>query len=255
MGPLRLSRETCVQVSSASFNTKGSGFFVSDRHVVTCFHMIAQVSLEKGLRHFSIAGDIEVTVEDSEPIAATCISIPSRDDKTPLDHDFAVLELARMPTVPHPSLPLAPKEYRPVIGERVSFSGYPLATPCMVSHRGMISGWDRMREIYTIQAAINRGNSGGALISEEGAVIGIISMREGGIAKGLAEVTDYLESAPGPGPAGPRAESLRAVRSLIRALDAYISSGIGYARTVRHLREYLDRHPLPTPDESNRNGP
>ncbi len=243
---IQLSRETCVRVASRSLKSRGSGFLISPRHAITCFHVVGRISMVEGRRHWTIAGDIEVMLDDGQAMAATCISLPTGEDKAPLDHDFAVLELAEAPNWSRPSLPLAAEDFRPKVGARVTFSGYPFASPGMATHLGSISGWDQAREVMSVQAAMNKGHSGGALVAEDGTAVGIISLRHWGIGRGLGELSNRVEQMAMLGIIAPmEVDPWQSVRDLIKTLDTFISTGIGYANDVRHLREYLARHPLP----------
>jgi hypothetical protein len=202
--------------------------------------------MAEGRRHWTVAGDIEVTLDDGQAMAASCVSLPTGEDKAPLDHNFAVLRLAEAPNWSRPPLPLAAEGHQPRVGARVTFSGYPFGSPGMATHLGSISGWDKEREVMSVQAAMNKGNAGGALIAEDGTAVGIISLREGGISYGLGELSNRVEEMALKGIIAPmEVDPWHSVRDLIRTLDIYITTGIGFARDVRYLREYLARHPLP----------
>ena len=89
---------------------------------------------------------------------------------------------------------IASESDAPQVGDEVVFSGYPLATPGMVTHRGMVSGFDDSKSLIFVQASINKGNSGGVLLNSQGHVVGIVSMREGGISQGLNDLTVYIDN-------------------------------------------------------------
>jgi hypothetical protein len=38
-------------------------------------------------------------------------------------------------------------------------------------------------------------------------------------------------------------DPLQATKNIIQTLDQYISTGIGYARSIKFAREYLGKHP------------
>ena len=40
---IRQSRENCVLIQSTSTKSAGTGFFLDDQHVATCFHVIAKL--------------------------------------------------------------------------------------------------------------------------------------------------------------------------------------------------------------------
>jgi S1-C subfamily serine protease len=88
---------------------------------------------------------------------------------------------------------LGSEQEAPKVGDEVVFSGYPLATPGMVTHRGMVSGFDATSSLIFVQASVNKGNSRGALLNSDGHVLGIVSMREGGISLGLGGLRKHID--------------------------------------------------------------
>ena len=109
----------------------------------------------------------------------------------------------------------------------------------------MISGIDDSGSIICIQGSINKGNSGGALISGDGKAIGIISMREGGISKALQELTVYIEATSKQGSVQIMGvDPLKAIKATVETLNTYISTGIGYARYIKFLKEYCSKHKI-----------
>lgn len=241
---LELSRNSTVMISSRSADSKGTGFLVGDQHVVTCFHVIAAISIQGQTVNFRIHPDIEVTLPSGETIAADVTSIPTQADLGPLRHDFAVLKLRTKPAKSTAKLPLASGKTMVKVGDEVVFSGYPLATPGMVTHRGMVSGLDQSGSVIFVQAPINKGNSGGALVDAQGQVVGIISMREGGIGKGLTDLSVSIERAAAQGQVQILGvDPLQGTKAIIQTLDRYISTGIGYARSVGFVNEYLAKNP------------
>ena len=115
----------------------------------------------------------------------------------------------------------------------------------MVTHKGIISGINSDRSIICIQAPVNKGNSGGALMSFDGKVQGIVSMREGGIGRGLEELQIYIDSTSKNGSVHLMGvDPLQAINALIGTLNTYISTGIGYAHSSKFISDYLVRHPL-----------
>lgn len=242
---IHLSRDSCVQISSISGKSKGTGFFIDDKYVVTCFHVIASIAINQNKINYSVFQDLKVMLSTSEEIKASCITLPSQTDLAPLRYDFAILKLDNQ-KIPNVSpLDLAQDEQSLVVGEEVIFSGYPLATPGMVTHKGMVSGWSLNKEVISIQAAINKGNSGGALLDSNGQVIGIISMREGEISKGLEDLQKHIDATSQQGNVRIMGvDPLQATNEVIRTLDTYISTGIGYARSIKYLRNYISSHPL-----------
>src|SRR5258707_674336 len=89
----------------------------------------------------------------------------------------------------------------------------------------------------TVMVASNKGNSGGALLNTVGQAIAIVSMREGGISRGLQELTVHItETSKQGGVALMGVDPLQAMRAIIQTLDTHISTGIGYARSSRFLQ-------------------
>lgn len=240
---IALSRDATVQIVSAGGNLKGTGFLVGRKHVVTCFHLVARIAPKDGQTTWEILQDIKVKLSNGAKVGAKVVSIPSDQLPEPLLLDFAVLELDQ--EIPEKLFSAVLEVVVPSfeVGDDVYFSGYPLATPAMVTHKGMISGFDPKSSIICIQGTINKGNSGGALCDASGRVIGVISMREGGMAVGLRDLNAFIEktgkngSAPISG-----VDPLQAVRAVSQTLDAYISTGIGYARSSTFLKTYLEAH-------------
>lgn len=248
---LDTSRNNTVKIIASDLNSVGTGFFLDPTHVVTCFHVIAiiQVDPNKTEVRFNIARNINVTLNDDETIPATLVSIPSQNDALPLSNDFAILKLSREPKTTHGGLTLYKEKAFPSVGTEIIFSGYPLGAPTMLTHKGYISGIDDDQSIICIQASVNKGNSGGALLTTAGEVIGIISNREGYISAGLANVTKQI-TALEEGQGGIKrtttfggVNTLSVTKELIATLDKYISTGIGYARSIKPLQTYLEIKP------------
>lgn len=247
-----LSRKSCVKVVSVTGNAKGSGFFIAEDLVVSCFHVIAEIDqvvakIKQNENNISenIFQDIKIITIDGEEIDAHCISPPSRAELSPLINDFAIIKLSSKPTnLSGYILELTDDDLQDLsIGENCYYSGYPLAVPTIITNKGIISGIAQNINIICVQGCINKGNSGGALISEKGKVLGIISMREGGISKGLQELTLYIESTSKQGSVKIMGvDPLQAIKATVETLDKYISTGLGYARYISSLEEYCKKY-------------
>jgi S1-C subfamily serine protease len=235
------SRRNCVKIYSQQGQSIGTGFFISDELIVTCFHVIAKYEVVGNNINWSIFQDIIAITENGENIPVSCISIPNNNSLEPLLQDFAILKASKT-TENKVILPLSPNiEHR--ITEPIIFSGYPLGTPTMVSHIGTISGITNDKSLICIQASTNKGNSGGALVNSKGEVIGIISLREGGIS---AQLEDYLKRINESEAQGSiqlmGVDPLQVTKETITILNKYISTGIGYARNISFLQNYMIKY-------------
>jgi S1-C subfamily serine protease len=240
---LEVSRDSSVKLTSQSGNSSGSGFLINDQYVLTCFHVVAALSAQGSTVNWSLYPDLQVTLSSGETIAATVVSVPTQADPSPVLQDFALVKLKSKPLKNFTKLQLASDKETLKVGDDVVFSGYPLATPGMVTHRGMVSGFDSSGTLIFVQASINKGNSGGALLNSQGHVVGIVSMREGGISQGLQELSSHIDHTSSQGSVQLMGvDPLQATRAIIQTLDQYISTGIGYARSIRFAREYLDKN-------------
>lgn len=232
------SRKSCVKIYSQQGQSTGTGFFISDELIVTCFHVIAKLENVGTGINWSIFQDIIAVTENGESVSVNCISIPNNVSSEPLFQDFAILKVSKIIT-DKVILPLS-SNINHSITEPIIFSGYPLGTPVMVSHVGTISGITKDKSLICIQASTNKGNSGGALINNKGEVIGIISLREGGISAELenhlkkineAELQSSIKIL--------GVDPLQTMKETITILNKYISTGIGYARNISFLQSYM----------------
>lgn len=231
-------------IATDAGKSKGTGFVIGDQLVATCFHVAAAITVNGANVSFTPYSDLQVTFPSGEKIPATLVSVPTQTDLSPLTSDFALLKLSKKPSKAYSQVILGESTEFPQVGEEVVFSGYPLASPGMVTHRGMVSGHDDNVSVIFIQASINKGNSGGAVLNTEGHVVGIVSMREGGISKGLQDLQVNIEKTSAEGSVKfMGVDPLQSTKAIIQTIDQYISTGIGYARSVRFIREYITKHP------------
>lgn len=258
------SRNSCVRIIVPSIDSSGTGFFIDGQHLVTCFHVVGRSEVNQTTTPpeatINVAKDIKIRLVNGEEVEAECIvpSLPATPIKlqdplpanlqnllSPVINDFAVLQLKSKPKMAISPVPLFKAKNLPPIGSEVMFSGFPLGAPDMITHKGYISCLAPDEKIICIQAAINKGNSGGALLNEKAEVIGIVSAREGRIPKGLSDLSNYIENTKRQGQVRIMGvDQLAVTQELIRTLDTYISTGIGYARTIKFLQEYLVKNPL-----------
>lgn len=135
----------------------GSGFFVdADGHVVTNNHVVAG------------SEQIEVVLKDGETFAATLVG---RDPKT----DLALLKVKSDKAFPFVSFG---DSSGAKVGDWVIALGNPFglghtATTGIVSARGRDIGAGPYDDFLQIDAAINKGNSGGPAFNVQGEVIGV----------------------------------------------------------------------------------
>ena len=139
---------------------EGSGFVLSPDRVMTNAHVVA--------------GANSVTVEASgNPYDATVVSY----DPTV---DIAILSVPNLP-----SGPLAFADTSVTSGTQAIVMGYPggggfVATPARIRELIELSGPDIYRsatvnrEVYTVRASVEQGNSGGPLIDPNGQVLGVV---------------------------------------------------------------------------------
>lgn len=189
-------------------------------------------------------------------------------DLYPFLYDFAVLRLAEPPKTAPTILRLSHDTQLPDVGTQLLFSGYPLDAPTMLTHFAVVSGTftDHLtislgpplntgnsglirqipRPLICLQAPVNKGNSGGALISTNGQVIGLINAREGRISMRMANLSEAISRSQGDlifGTPGVKINLNKVVGELIDTLDKYISPGIGYAVSAEFLGAYLETNP------------
>jgi serine protease Do len=146
-----------------------SGFTEADGYIVTNNHVV------------EFADKIEVTLYDNRKFAATIVGTDARAD-------LAVLKIEGATNLP--TLLLADSD-RAKIGQWVLAVGNPLnlnstVTAGIISAKGrdidIIKGRDAIEAFIQTDAAVNPGNSGGALVDDEGRLLGIntaISTRTG----------------------------------------------------------------------------
>jgi S1-C subfamily serine protease len=240
---LALSRETTVQVTSKSMPS-GSGVFVGEQVVLTCFHVVAALAADGPNVKWSLLPDLQVILPSGEKIDATVFSVPTPGDPTPFSFDFAFMKLKTKPAAKVSVAQLASDKEVFGIGDDVVFSGFPLEAPGMVTHKGMVSGFDPTGSVIFVQASVNKGNSGGALFNSSGHVIGLISNREGGLSTGLNDLRVYIDKTSSHGGVQIMGvDPLQATKAIIDTLDRYISTGIGYARAIKFSRSFRAAHP------------
>ena len=179
-----------ARVSGTAFScgrsSTGSGFVVAPDRVVTNAHVVAGV--ERPLVELPGVAAREGTIVYFDPI-----------------DDLAVIAVEGLAAEP---LPFAPTLGA---GAPAVVQGYPLGGPFTMVAAGVLSTgtapvpdiYDESaapREIYDLRAAVRPGNSGGPLLTEDGAVAGVVFARaendaERGYAMTMAELTPVAAQA------------------------------------------------------------
>jgi serine protease Do len=145
------------KVAYAPANLEGSAFALNNKgYIVTSFHMV------------NGADSIFVQNNSTErTVAKLVITDPKLD--------LAILKIENNELVKNWQVPFFLKEKTTDIGERVFTLGYPRKE--MVYGEGSLSslsGYSNDTSMYQISIPVNPGNSGGPVLDENGAVIGVI---------------------------------------------------------------------------------
>src|ERR1700733_11415921 len=140
---------------------EGSGFVIAPDRVMTNAHVVAGAS---SVQVYSSGNPLDATVVSYDPSV-----------------DIAILAI---PNLPPP--PLAFSDTEAKTGTNVVVLGYPgggnfTATPARIREAIRLSGPDIYRDptpvtrdVYTIRASVEQGNSGGPLIDLSGHVLGVV---------------------------------------------------------------------------------
>jgi S1-C subfamily serine protease len=199
---LAAARNSIVKVEgiapSCSHRIEGSGFVYAPDHVLTNAHVVAGVT--EGLDGGTGGPDVFTSAG----------ALPARVVLYDPERDVAVLYV--------PGLSLAPLHFAgpAAIGAEAIVAGYPLDGPFTAAAARIGGSEDATgpdiyqsaqvtREIYSIRAVVQPGNSGGPLLSPSGQVDGVvfaaaISVPDTGYALTAAEVTS--DAAAGAGATG-----------------------------------------------------
>ena len=162
---LRTARSSVVKVTGTApgcdRRTEGSGFVYAPRHVLTNAHVVA-----------GVRGGVVVSTAEGRRYEGRVVLFDHR-------RDIAVLYV---PELPLPDLDFA---RRADTGDSAVIAGYPHGKGFSVVP-ARIRGYQRARgpgiyqthqvtrEIYTLRARVEPGNSGGPLLSPRGAVYGMV---------------------------------------------------------------------------------
>jgi serine protease Do len=142
--------DASVQVRSGG--SIGSGFYVTDKLILTAYHVLDK-------------GDIHITLNNGKRINGTVV-------KTDMFMDFALIEVeeAGKPVV------IADKVK---LGETAIAIGSPIELSNTVT-KGIVSGLDmdiNKRKMTQIDVPVNKGSSGGMLLNLDGKLIGMVQSR------------------------------------------------------------------------------
>lgn len=198
-------------------------FFIDSKHILTCLHVVVRAEIQPNNNTAVVKfGDLKISTSTGETLAASLVSLPLDLNSEPAQYDFGIIQVeSDLKSKPN-ALVLATDDEAPEVGDDVVFSGYPLGVPGMVSHRGMVSGFAGSGAEIFIEAPVNKGNSGGALLNEKGHVVGTVCNRWGGISQDLNQLSQFItrgESQGGVSLMG--VNPLEAIKALIGMLDTY----------------------------------
>lgn len=138
----------------------GTGFIISDRHVLTCAHVINEMSVRKQQRFQG--KDCEIK---------KCYTHPSVD--------VGIIEMSGPVLESSPSIGFR----EPVIGEQICLLGYP-PVPMSCEAPLIMQGGEivnagvadiRKQKCFLYSAVARPGNSGGPVISRSGHIVGIVT--------------------------------------------------------------------------------
>jgi hypothetical protein len=103
---LELSRQSTVKLVSQTGNSSGTGFFIDDRYLLTCFHVVAALSVQGPTVNWCLYPDLKAELPTGETIDGAVVTPPTQADPSPLTQDFAVVKLQRKPQPVIPKLVL-----------------------------------------------------------------------------------------------------------------------------------------------------
>ena len=251
---IKSSKKIVVEIVCKDIDSRGSGVIVQENgYVLTCNHVVCKYVLENNaLKDASYSKDIVVRLADGTELPAKVAFTKSlSQDSRPLLYDYAILKIDGRTFTPAEF-----GDYNSVEeGSDVYFSGYPLSSSHLTTHRGMVSAkYTREgtfnktpQKVFQIDGAINKGNSGGPLFDlSTQRVVGLISTREGGISKDLVDLRDYIVSQKKQGSGGvylQGVDPLPVIVELTNTLDRYISVGIGHAISIEYALIHLKELP------------
>ncbi|WP_022889856.1 MarP family serine protease [Agromyces italicus] len=153
-----------VRITGTAFqcgsNVSGSGFVVSDDRIVTNAHVVAGV---------------DEPIVEAPGLAAVAGRVVAFDP----EHDLAVIAVDGLDA---PALVID----EPAVGDEVAVAGYPFGgplelRPARVAASGPLTistdGASSTRDVMTLSAEVDPGNSGGPVLDADGEVAGVVFAR------------------------------------------------------------------------------
>lgn len=197
---IEVSKKSVITVITPDGN--GAGFIVNpDGKAVTAAHVVGPHS--------------SVTVRFVSGLELEAVVL-----QTVPDRDLALIDIAG---AGHPCAPLA--EARAAAGSEVFAVGSPLGTTLAFSvSKGVVSGYPDMNGTPMLQtdASINKGNSGGPILSPTGAVLGVVSW------KAVGETVEGVSFAvPAGRVRGTFGEQERVVGGVVGGVEGGLIGGLG----------------------------
>jgi S1-C subfamily serine protease len=252
---IKQAKESTVKIICDDINSSGSGFIAAkDGYIITNFHVVGLLSIDPTSKTpvITYSKNIRVKLSSGETLDAK-VAVEAQDLR-PIVYDYCILKVSKDNLIPFEMGEFDDVEE----GSNVYFCGYPFGKDFHTVHKGMISSKHIKNTSYElnnrtveykllqIDGSVNKGNSGGPLISyDSDKVIGIVSMREGGITQGLKSVSDFIKEQQKKASGGSvflgGVNPVPVLKELIDVLDSYISVGIGFAISIEYAREHLSQ--------------
>jgi S1-C subfamily serine protease len=195
-GPLAIAAQSVVRISGNAYacgqNQSGSGFVVATDRIVTNAHVVAGVP------------EPVVEAPNGQALDGRVVYFDSEDD-------LAVIAVSGL------SAPPLPLSFTLGVGDEAVVDGYPFGGPFTTGPAQVLAVSTEQiediygessspREVYSLAADVNPGNSGGPLLTTDGAIAGVIFARSAtdedlGYAMTNAELGPVVDAAPGLGTA------------------------------------------------------
>lgn len=179
---INLSRKSSLKIIGYDDNkgySYGTGFLVNiygAKYVITCLHVVTKATIVKNSKTYTAFRYLKGITYKGDTIDLNIETLgKSSIPNIYMNRDFCILN-ASLIKKDIPALPILLNDNEINVGENIYTSGYPLMCP-LLTHTGIISGYDADTSIIFIQSALNEGNSGGAVINKKGQVVGIVDFK------------------------------------------------------------------------------